>query len=213
MKGLAAYAKLRALGVPAVSTADAAAVLNQSANTANKTLQRLAASGLVTPIRRGLWALSPNVDPLLLPEYLTAPLPSYVSLQTALYRHGLVEPIPAVVYAVSLNRSRRITTPVATFSIHRVAREVFGGFDVGDDGVKLATPEKALFDVFYLSATRDRRFAALPELELPRPLDRRALRDWTAKITSPTLAKIVAAKLARLESSRRGTFGAPRASR
>jgi len=201
VKATDALAKLHALGVPVISTADAAGVLGETPSAAQKTLSRLADASLVRLVCRGVWALA-TVDPLVLPEYLTAPQPSYVSLQTALYQHGMIEQIPAVVYAVSLGRTRQIRTRLGTFSIHRVAPDVFGGFDVTDAGVKLARPEKALFDVLYLSATRDRRFAALPELELPKKFDRRELRRWTARITSPALAKLVSDKLARVLARR-----------
>ena len=62
----------------------------------------------------------------------------------------------------------------------------------------IATRENALFDLLYLSATRTRVFAALPELELPRGFDRRAGKSWIARITSPALAAMVTAKWAAL---------------
>src|SRR5688500_227638 len=40
-----------------------------------------------------------------LPEYLMAPLPSYLSLHTALHLRGLIEQIPEVFYAASLART------------------------------------------------------------------------------------------------------------
>ncbi|MGH7283495.1 MAG: type IV toxin-antitoxin system AbiEi family antitoxin domain-containing protein [Polyangiaceae bacterium] len=198
MKATDAYARLRALGLPVVSTADVAAALGETVNAAQKTLSRIAAASLIVPLRRGLWAMSPRLDPLLVAEHLTAPLLSYVSLQTALHEHGMIEQIPALIYVVSLDRSREIATSAGTFSIHRVTPEIFGGFDITATGVRLARPEKALFDVFYLSATRDRRFASLPELTLPRGFDRARLRAWSARVTSPTLRKIVEQKIAGL---------------
>ena len=53
----------------------------------------------------------------------------YLSLHTALHLRGLIEQIPEVVYAVSLDRTSRIVTPMATFSIHHLAPEVFGGYE------------------------------------------------------------------------------------
>lgn len=212
MKGARAFAKLRRLGVPAISTADAAAVLEQEVDAAQKTLRRLAAAGLVAPVRRGLWALAAAIDPLLLPDYLTAPYPSYVSLQSALYHRGIIEQIPAVTYAVSLGRTRRVSTRFGELSIHRVAPEVFGGFDVTAGGARMATAEKALFDVFYLSATRSRLFASLPELEIPRGFDRAALDAWAARITSPVLAEVVRCRIAATFARRRGVTS-PSASR
>jgi predicted transcriptional regulator of viral defense system len=191
-----AMARLRRLHVPAATTADAAAVLGLPADGASHTLRRLASSGLVTPVRRGLWALSERPDPLALAEYVTAPYPSYVSLQTALYRRGMVTQIPSMIYLVSLARSDRIETSVGTYSVHHVRPELFGGFEHDpSSGTKLALPEKALFDFLYLSPTRGRLFAALPELELPGGFRRSEVRAWIDRIPSVRSRSIVRDKL------------------
>ncbi len=57
---------------------------------------------MICSVRHGTWWLEDTLDPLRLPEYLTAPLPSYVSLQTALHRRGLIEQSPS-------ERSRTLT--------------------------------------------------------------------------------------------------------
>jgi predicted transcriptional regulator of viral defense system len=190
-----AFARLRGLGVPVIETADAAAALGQSTAAASMTLSRLLESGLVRAVRHGTWWLDGPIDPYRLPEYLTAPLPSYVSLQTALHVHGLIEQIPEVVYVTSLARTQRVSTRAGAFSIHHVAPEVFGGFEENAAGVKLATAEKALFDVAYLSAGRSRLFTTLPELELPRGFDRRELKRWLTRIPSQRSRTITSQKL------------------
>lgn len=196
MNAREALARLRGLRVPAVTTADAAAVLRVSTPAASLTLRRLASSGLVTPLRRGLWALADRPDPLALAEYVTAPYPSYVSLQTALYRRGMITQIPSMIYLVSLARSGRIQTNVGTYSVHHVRPELFGGFEHDPaSGTKLAAPEKALFDFLYLSPTRGRLFAALPELELPRGFRRSEARAWADRIPSLRTRTIVRRRL------------------
>lgn len=190
-----ALARLRRLGVPVIETADAAAALGQSTAAASMTLSRLVESGLVSAVRHGTWWIDGPIDPYRLPEYLTAPLPSYVSLQTALHVHGLIEQIPEVIYVTSLARTQRVRTKAGAFSIHHVAPELFGGFEENASGVKLATAEKALFDVAYLSAGRSRLFTSLPELELPREFDRRELERWTARIPSERSRTITSRKL------------------
>src|SRR3989440_11441903 len=94
MNAREALGRLNGLRVPVATTADAAAVLGVSGEAASHTLRRLAQSGLVTPVRKGLWALADRPDPLALAEYVSAPYPSYLSLQTARYQHGLNDPIP-----------------------------------------------------------------------------------------------------------------------
>lgn len=198
MNAREALGRLRRLGVPAVTTADAAAVLGISTEAASHALRRLGQAGLMRPVRRALWALSAAPDPLTLADYVTAPYASYVSLQTALYQHGMVSQIPAMIYLVSLARSARIETGVGTFSVHHIRPELFDGFDFDvDTGLKLASPEKALVDFLYLSPTRSRLFAALPELELPKGFRRRVAKDWVAQIPSSRTRTIVARELER----------------
>ncbi len=195
MSSLEAYARLRRLGIPVIDTADAAAALHQSTSAATKTLSRLAQAGLVASVRHGTWWVDGTIDPYRLPEYLTAPLQSYLSLHTALHLRGLIEQIPEVFYAASLARTQRITTGAGTFSIHHLAPEVFGGYEEMPSGIKLATAEKALFDCAYLSAGRSRLFTALPELELPRGFRRGELDRWVEKIPSERSRTITKRKL------------------
>lgn len=184
MNATEAFARLSRLGVPALRTADAAAALGLSASAASVTLSRLAKAGLLRRVRSGTWWIGDGLDPLRLPEFLTAPLPSYVSLLSALSFHGLIEQLPQVTYAVSLARSQRITTSVGVVSLHHIVPDLFGGFVALESGVKVATPEKALFDLAYLSGGRSRRFASLPELELPSDFRRRELKRWVNRIAS-----------------------------
>ena len=195
MNAREALGRLHRLRVPAATTADTAAVLGLSVAGASHTLRRLAAAGLVTAVRKGLWALTVPPEPLALAEYVTAPYPCYVSLQTALYRRGMIEQIPAMLYLVSLARSACVATRVGTYSVHHVPPELFGGFVVEVGGVKLAEPEKALVDFFYLSPTRGRLFASLPELEIPRGFRWARAHAWAKRIPSRRMRTLVGRKL------------------
>jgi predicted transcriptional regulator of viral defense system len=148
------------------------------------------------PVRKGVWALAEEPDPLAVAEYVTAPYPSYLSLQTALYRHGMIDQIPSMIFVVSLARTGRIETPLGTYSVHHVQPSFFDGFEpVAESGIKLATPEKALVDCLYLSPTRGRLFSSLPELELPRGFRRSEALRWVRRVPSPRLRTLVERKL------------------
>jgi predicted transcriptional regulator of viral defense system len=195
MNASEALGRLKSLRVPAATTADVAAVLGLSGTATSHMLKRLGRAGLVTPLRKGVWALAERLDRLVLAEYVTAPYAAYLSLQTALYQHGMIEQIPSMIYLVSLARSARVETALGTYSIHHVQPSLFDGFEVLDSGIKLALPEKALIDFLYLSPTRARLFAALPELELPRGFRRSVAREWVRRIPSGDFAPIVARRL------------------
>jgi predicted transcriptional regulator of viral defense system len=193
-----ALSRLQRLGVPVVETADAAAALEQSAFAASKTLSRLAESQLIARVRQGTWWIQGPVDPYRLPGYLTAPYDSYLSLQTALHLQGLIEQIPQNFFVVSLARTQTIRSSAGQFSIHHIAPELFGGFAESATGVKVATPEKAIFDLAYLSGNRSRLFTALPELELPRRFRKSELKVWTGRIPSTRKRTAVTVRLERL---------------
>ncbi|MCX6538625.1 MAG: hypothetical protein NT151_06810 [Acidobacteria bacterium] len=185
------------------TTSDAAARLRVLNGHASVMLARLAASGQVIRLRRGVWALPNRVDPLALPEYLTSPFPAYVSLQSALYLHGMISQMPAVTYAVSLARTRRFTTPLGTVSIHHVQPAFFFGFeDAGRSGGRLATPEKALVDFLYLAPARSKLFRALPELEWPKRFSVREARSIVKRIEPVRRRTLVSRALDRLLEER-----------
>ena len=195
MNASEALSRLQGLRVPAVSTADAASVLRISLEAASHTLRRLAGARLVTPIRKGFWALGEEPDPLVLAGYATAPYPSYVSLQTALYRHGMIEQIPAMIYLASLGRSGLVKSTLGTYSVHHLQPACFDGYETLDSGIRIATPEKALIDFFYLSPASSRLFARLPELVLPPRFQRRVAREWVARIPSQRMRTVAGRRL------------------
>jgi len=198
-----ALGSLLRMGKPVLTTRDAALRLGQSSPAASRTLERLAGAGLVLRVRHGLWSLDTRIDPLLLAEYLTAPYPSYVSLQTALYLHGMLSQVPQVVFLASLAPTRTVRTGLGRFSIHRLGPRFFGGFDTLDSGVRLARPEKALLDALYLIPARSRLFARLPELEVPQTFDRAEAFRWVDRIREGPRRSVVSRRLEALLSARR----------
>ena len=163
-----ALKKIKAIAQPVFRTADVMAVLNIQKSHASKLLSRLARQEHVLRLKRGLWAIPESLEPLAIVQHLTAPLPGYVSMQSALYYHDMISQIPEVIYCVSLARTRTYETPFATYSVHHIPSSFFFGYEEkGENHVRIASPEKALLDIFYLSPTKSRLFTALPEVEFP----------------------------------------------
>ena len=121
-------------------------------------LKRAMAAEEVLRIRRGLYCLATRylrrkVDPLALAQRIYGP--SYISLQTALSRHGW---IPEAVYAItstSMERSREFETPVGRFGFTRIPQKTFYAgvtrVETEDAGsILLACPLKALADYVYV---------------------------------------------------------------
>ncbi len=192
MKLLSAYKIIKKFDTPIFHTDEVAIKLGVSNKYGYKLLKQLSDQDLVVHLRRGLWGLRDQLDPLIVPDYLTAPLPSYVSLQSALYHHGIISQIPLIFYAVSLARTRTYTTPVGTYSIHHIHPELFFGFDIiGEPAIYMAGPEKSLFDFFYFKSTKSKLFYALPEVEIPQKFDWDKMRQYTTKISNKSRQAMV----------------------
>jgi predicted transcriptional regulator of viral defense system len=186
-------ARLQRLDQPVLETGDVAAIVGVGKAHASKIAARLAQADHLLALRRGVWAFPDRLDPLGLPERLTAPQPAYVSLQSALYHHGMISQIPSSIYAVSLARTRRYTTPLGVVSIHHVAPDFFFGYEsIGEKAIRMARPEKALLDVFYLTPARSRLFSALPEVEKPRAFNVAEARRIISRIHFPSRRAMVA---------------------
>ena len=194
MKPTDAYADLLRLNRPVVGTREAATRLGLSVPAASQQLRNLERSGIVRRLRRGLWLLRPDIEQFVLPAYLTAPFPAYVSLWSALARHGMIEQIPRQVYVASLARTQQVRTSIGDFSIHHLAPELFGGYEKSHEGGHLAAPEKALFDTVYLLTPRGGQ-VRLPELELAEDFDEHRLDEWTQLIRRPRLRTMVRREL------------------
>lgn len=197
MRTADALGELQRLRQPVIETGEAVARLGVSPTRASQILRSLEHAGVVARLKHGLWLLEPDVDPFVIPPYLTAPFPAYVSLSSALSKHGMIEQIPRAIFVCSPGRTHEVKTTRAAYAIHHLAAEVFGGFTGTSDTGYVATPEKALFDSVYLPLARRTRLF-LPELELPTDFDRGKLETWTNRIRAPWLRSATSRELERL---------------
>jgi len=181
---LSSFAALSRLG-PTVTTGEAAAALDISVSQASRLMRTLEARALARHVRYGLWIVGPDpVDPRTLIEDITRPYPAYVSFTSALNVHGVIDQVPREITVASLDSAKRVKTELGTYAIHHLPPALFGGWEERD-GVKLAKPEKALFDLAYISAVHAGRPRRIPELELPAGFDREELDRWLSRIDSP----------------------------
>jgi predicted transcriptional regulator of viral defense system len=185
-----AYGDLVRMDRAIVTTREAATRWQAERGTAGRRLRAMEEAGIVRRLRRGLWALDPDIDPFIVAPFLTAPFPAYVSFWSALSRHGMIEQIPRQISVASLDRARRITTGIGVYSIHRLAPELFDGYRGAEETGYLATPEKAVFDTVYVRAAAGSR-AFFPEITLPGNFDEAEIEGWANRIESARLRTMV----------------------
>jgi len=129
---------------------------------AGKQLSRWVKSGKLIQIRRGLYILAePYIKIRPHPFYLANKLQrgSYVSLQSALEYYGLIpEYVPAVT-SLTTRRTQTFTTPLGNYIFRHVKKELFFDYvqlDMGGGQLAfVATPEKSLLDLLYLTPGSD----------------------------------------------------------
>jgi predicted transcriptional regulator of viral defense system len=187
-----ALAILHIAGTPVIRTNDAAALWGQSRASASKVLARMADDGHIRRLIRGVWLIDQKVHPWSVHAFLSEPAPSYISLQTALFHHGMIEQIPAIIHMISPAKTRTFKTPLGTFAMHQVAPEFFCGFEPFDGGpAQIACPEKAMVDFFYFRLARSRGFRSLPELTLPKSFSKKKALKFSALIRSASRRALV----------------------
>jgi len=119
-------------------------------------ISRWQKAGRLLQLKRGIYVLSETYRKIDPPEYYLAGLlnkPAYVSLEKALEYHGLIPEAVPVYSCVTTKRPGRMVTPLGVFDYRHVRSSLFWGYrsvKINGLAVFVATPEKALLDLFYL---------------------------------------------------------------
>jgi predicted transcriptional regulator of viral defense system len=84
---------------------------------------------------------------------------SYVSLQSALAHYGIIPEYVPTVTSVTTRRPEHVDTPLGRFSFRHIKKHLFHGYTHLDlapnQKAFVATPEKALLDLVYLTTGAD----------------------------------------------------------
>jgi len=175
-------------------------------------LSRWVNSGTLIQLRRGLYALSERHQKTRPHPFLVAnrlKRASYVSLQSALEFHGLIPEYVPSVTSITTGRPEELLTPLGTFIYKHIKKGLFSGYKIIDVGegqsAFVATPEKALLDLLYLTPGSDNP-DYLRELRLQNAeiLNRELLLDFAERSGSKKLlraARELAALMPKREAS------------
>ncbi len=204
MNASAFYRKL--LGRNRVTTREAAQLTGLSIPAASMALRRLSTEGLATPLKRGHWLVgSSALKPGVLVAAAADPYHAYLSGWSALRVHDRIQQIPQKHFAMTLGRPGEIKMAGAKLSFHCIMPELFGGYthDSRVDGF-VASAEKAIFDLAYLSAmNRSRISGNLPETDL-RGLKWREVKAWIGRIPESSVRRAAERQLQRIREQHAG---------
>lgn len=113
-----------------------------------RAIHRLGQKGLLINLSKGLYANSfalPSVEQV---AGILYP-PCYISLEFALFLHGILDQAPFVVTCVTTNKTKRFQTKLGEITYFHIKPALFYGFEFRD-GLPLAWLEKAVLDYIYL---------------------------------------------------------------
>lgn len=176
-----------------------------SATGVRRQLDRWVKTGRVVMLRRGVYLVPPPYTMHQPHSFRLANAlrrASYVSLQSALAYYGMIPEHVPVTTSVTTNRAEEVGTTVGRFTFRHVKKDMFFGYSEVEvspgSRCLLATPEKALVDLLYLTPGSDAP-GWLEELRLePVPsLDRARLVDIGARCGSVKVKRALRRLMAR----------------
>ena len=132
-------------------------LLAAPAATVRVQLSRLVSRGVITRISKGVYA-NPFNPPTIDEVSMVLKTPAYLSLETALARHGVLSQSPVAVTLVTTGPPRTFHAMGRAFEYHHIKRQYFVGFE-RRNSVALACPEKALADLAYLRVRHTRELS------------------------------------------------------
>lgn len=142
--------KLKELSLAMFTPAEFAAIFKVSRATAAIYIHRNLANGFFTKLRNNYYIFGDEISASVVANKLYQP--SYISLETALARYGI---IPESVYAttsITTKPTRDFITPQGEYVYQRLKQSAFTGYNaILENGqtILLADPEKSLADYLY----------------------------------------------------------------
>ncbi|PIY68642.1 hypothetical protein COY90_04855 [Candidatus Roizmanbacteria bacterium CG_4_10_14_0_8_um_filter_39_9] len=136
--------------------------LGNNGENLNYWIKKLLKQNILIPLKKGLYVSSFYLDKVKerkqtesYLEYLASVIrfPSYVSLEYALSKYGIIPEAVYTITSVSQKTTRDYKSPITSFSYRTLKESLYTGFAKKiylNNTYQIATPSKALFDYLYL---------------------------------------------------------------
>jgi len=170
---------------------------NRSAFPVRLQLSRWASEGKILQLKRGLYVVKKpyrNKEPH---SFLIANMmkkASYISLQSALEHYDIIPEYVPKITSVTTGRPEEVKTGLGNFIFRHLKKELFWGYKEQEitkgTSVFLATPEKALLDLIYLTPDSD-NLDYIEELRLQNHerLDTALLMHYSKRFKKPKIER------------------------
>jgi len=147
--------------------------------------------GYLVRLRKQLYFLKGNKTDLLL--IANQMYPSYISLEYALSYHHMIPEIPQSITSVTAGRRLSISNALCQFYYRHIQSDLYCGYllkqsKYKDLYFKIAEPEKALFDLFYLKKhLKNKGDVESLRLNLPDEFSLGRVKNYLRKVKAPQI--------------------------
>jgi len=138
-------------------TVDFATLLSRNMPSVRVELSRLVSRGMLSRASKGLY-LNPYNPPTQEELAMLLKPPAYISMESALARHGILSQSPFTMTLVTTGSTGTVDAMNTRFEFHHLQSRWFIGYH-GREAYDMAEPEKALCDLVYLRYRRTRELS------------------------------------------------------
>ena len=155
-------------------------MFSEERNTLQKSLERYVKNGLLTRLQKDVYVPTDRLDSADFLEIASQLyLPNYLSLESVLFRHGVInQPVFGGTF-VTTRKTKLIKLKNQDFFFSQIKPDLWWGFKA-ENGMFVAELEKAIVDMLYLRARGKRHFST-DEWYL-RPVDKAKLKKYLKRV-------------------------------
>jgi predicted transcriptional regulator of viral defense system len=149
-------------------------------------INRLVKSGKIIRLTRGFYTFNLSMVDW---EALACEIlkPSYISLEYALWKYGIINEIPATITLITTKKHRFYNLLSNTFEYSYINPKIFGGYKI-EKNILIAEKEKALLDEVYFISLHKRIFN-LKSIDISK-INKKILKKWL-KYYPPSILKLL----------------------
>jgi predicted transcriptional regulator of viral defense system len=147
MTGVGLLKMLKMLNKPFYTIADLEKITGLGRNSLYVALKRWVDGGVMERVSQGIYIPMGENLPL---EKIAAQiyLPNYLSFESALARHGILNMIPYSLTFATTRKTKKFILRRQGVEFRQISSDLFFGFEM-KDGIHIAVPEKAFLDQMY----------------------------------------------------------------
>jgi len=163
MTGIEALKKLREYQKDYYTVKDIERILEMNIDTLRVQLTRWAKTGILVRVAKGIYApYGTEIDVLKIANQIY--YPSYLSFESVLSRYGILSQIPYTLTFATPKRTKKMILNDTEIEFTKLSDKYYFGY-VFENGINIASPEKALVDCLYL-VSKGKRVLNIDELYL-----------------------------------------------